>query len=299
MPYVLNPFTGELNIALKGSSKIRRAKFLIPFIYNKLFLFNTGTDFDPDALAYCQASGATDFQAINYFVKGIKSLGLWNDMVCWPLRSTQNAGTGSTAYSLGGLGTYNGTLINGPTWGADGITFAAASSQRIDVSTSLVFSPTTVPWNVMAVQNQTIAAASATSFGRGNVVNSDRSWLAGVSGGTTSNFLVSDGVATSSVNIAAGSSLNTFAVFQGFSENDFIRLSSNDSVFQTAAARTPNQATDQTLRIGAVVTTPSGLSSRYFSGKIPFTLFGNSASANSTALYNLYKSTLGQGLGLP
>jgi hypothetical protein len=54
-------------------------------------------------------------------------------MVCWPLRSSQNAGTGSTAYSLGGLGTYNGTLINGPTWGEDGLNFNAASA-RIGVT---------------------------------------------------------------------------------------------------------------------------------------------------------------------
>jgi hypothetical protein len=83
---------------------------------------------DADARAYCQTSGATDRAALNFFVKGIKRLGLWDDMVCWPLRSAQNAGTGSTAYSLGGLGTYNGTLVNGPTWGADGITITSTAN---------------------------------------------------------------------------------------------------------------------------------------------------------------------------
>jgi hypothetical protein len=86
------------------------------------------SSFDPDARAFVQTSGATDRAAINHFVKGIRALGLWDDMVCWPLRSAQNAGTGSTAYSLGGLGTYNGTLVNGPTWGADGVNFNAASA---------------------------------------------------------------------------------------------------------------------------------------------------------------------------
>lgn len=76
---------------------------------------------DADARSFCQTSGATDRAAINFFVKQIKNLGLWSSMVCWPLRSAQNAGTGSTAYSLGGFGTYNGTLVNGPTWGGDGI----------------------------------------------------------------------------------------------------------------------------------------------------------------------------------
>jgi hypothetical protein len=85
------------------------------------------SSFDPDARAFVQTSGATDRAAINHFVKGIRALGLWDDMVCWPLRSAQNAGTGSTAYSLGGLGTYNGTLVNGPTWGADGLTLMPVS----------------------------------------------------------------------------------------------------------------------------------------------------------------------------
>jgi hypothetical protein len=82
--------------------------------------------YDADASAYFTTAGVTNTagrQQISRFVTGIKDLGLYNNMVCWPLRSSQNAGTGTTAYSLGGLGTYNGTLTNGPTWGADGITF--------------------------------------------------------------------------------------------------------------------------------------------------------------------------------
>jgi hypothetical protein len=73
--------------------------------------------YDADATAFAAASGATDVSNLSAFVKGVKELGLWSNMVCWPLRSSQNAGTGTTAFSLGGLGTYNGTLTNGPTWG--------------------------------------------------------------------------------------------------------------------------------------------------------------------------------------
>jgi hypothetical protein len=86
---------------------------------------------DPDTLAFITASGATDIQAIDGFVKGVKALGLWDSMVAWPLRSSQNAGTGTTAYSLGGLGTFNGTLTNGPTWGTDGITFDGSNDYII------------------------------------------------------------------------------------------------------------------------------------------------------------------------
>ena len=56
-------------------------------------------------------------------------------MVAWPMRSIHNAGTGSTVYSLGGLGVYNGIMTNSPTWGAKGINFGG---------TSLVLIPTIV-----------------------------------------------------------------------------------------------------------------------------------------------------------
>jgi hypothetical protein len=67
--------------------------------------------YDADATAFAAASGATDVAALSAFVKGVKELGLWSNMVCWPLRSSQNAGTGgvdgvTTAYSLGGLGDF-------------------------------------------------------------------------------------------------------------------------------------------------------------------------------------------------
>jgi hypothetical protein len=92
--------------------------------------------YDADASAYFTTAGVTNTagrQQISRFVTGIKDLGLWSSMVCWPLRSSQNAGTGTTAYSLGGLGTFNGTLVNSPSWGVDGITFTSGSSQTITV----------------------------------------------------------------------------------------------------------------------------------------------------------------------
>jgi hypothetical protein len=105
----------------------------------------SASTYDANASSFIATSGATDIVAINDFVLGVKTLGLWNSMVCWPLRSSQNAGTGTTAYSLGGLGTFNGTLTNGPTWGADGLTtafthtsFGSVSDQH--ASSSLFFS---------------------------------------------------------------------------------------------------------------------------------------------------------------
>jgi hypothetical protein len=261
--------------------------FIFPFIGKKIL--------DPDASAFIATSGATDETAINRFVIGIKNLGLWNDIVCWPLRSAQNAGTGSTAYSLGGLGTYNGTLVNGPTWDTDGVVFASTSSQRIDISTSLIFSPTTVPWNAMTVQNaSSIGGSHGNVFGRGklNDALSDISWAMRATT-TTYQPQVSDGTTQTLYNVS-GNSLNAFQSFQLFSENDFVRANINNGEFATGTARTPNQDATHTLRIGAAI---SG--TRYFDGKVAFAMFGKSASANSGLIYELYKSTLGQGLSLP
>jgi hypothetical protein len=117
--------------------------------------------FDADARTYINTSGATDRAALNHFVKAVKRLGLWNSMVCWPLRSTQNAGTGSTAYSLGGLGTYNGTLINGPTWGADGVSFGG-NTQSIQYSPQFSVDFTKGGFSVHAVWSA--LGVSITSF---------------------------------------------------------------------------------------------------------------------------------------
>ena len=95
----------------------------------------SASTYDANASSFIATSGATDIVAINDFVLGVKTLGLWNSMVCWPLRSSQNAGTGTTAYSLGGLGTFNGTLTNGPSWGADGVNFNATTAHILVTGT--------------------------------------------------------------------------------------------------------------------------------------------------------------------
>jgi hypothetical protein len=102
---------------------------------------------DNDVESFISLSGATDRDNLNAFVKGIKALGLWDSMVCWPLRSTQNAGTGTTVYSLGGLGTFNGTLVNGPTWGTDGTDFNSINRK---MQTSLSFSQPQTIFSVFA-----------------------------------------------------------------------------------------------------------------------------------------------------
>jgi hypothetical protein len=76
---------------------------------------------DPATAAFAAASGATDLAGIDALVKYVKGQSLWDNFRCYPMKSAQNAGSGSTVFGFGGLTANNGTLINSPTWGAGGL----------------------------------------------------------------------------------------------------------------------------------------------------------------------------------
>lgn len=60
-----------------------------------------------------------DIEIIDKFVRQLSAVippQFWN---CWLLRSNQNAGTGTTVYSLGNA--VNGTLTGSPSWGTNGV----------------------------------------------------------------------------------------------------------------------------------------------------------------------------------
>lgn len=99
---------------------------------------------DPAASAYFASAGITDATQktnINAFVVGMKALVNWSKFTCWILRDGQNAGTGTTAYSLGGLGNYNGTLTNGPTWGTNGVRRPPGLAAHIVIPSINVWTP--------------------------------------------------------------------------------------------------------------------------------------------------------------
>jgi len=88
-----------------------------------------GLIYDSDVAAFQKASGATQVGPILALVDYLKAQSLWDYARFYPMKSAQNAGSGSTVYGLGGLTSNNMTLVNSPTWGSDGVTFASASSQ--------------------------------------------------------------------------------------------------------------------------------------------------------------------------
>lgn len=257
--------------------------------------FSTVTGFDADAAAYFDRAGVTDATAkaqINAFVKGVKGLGLYNGMVSWPLRSSQNAGSGTTAYSLGGLGTFNGTLTNGPTWGTNGIVFSSAASQYINLSTALASGQL----NCLA-----FGVGSVSSVASGNrffdfqeqaTATRRNPFLSYESFGVITDFqLPNSGVATQQATVNLADQLNTFLSVCGSKESGTMRISLNGISQVTSGGKTFNVGSGyDTARIANI-----------FDGTVSFALLASTdfTSAQVLSLHNLYKTTLGTGLGLP
>jgi len=255
----------------------------------------TFTGFDADAAAYFDRAGVTDATAkgqINAFVKGVKDLGLYNNMVCWPLRSSQNAGTGTTAYSLGGYGIFNGTLTNGPTWGTDGITFDGINDF---ISTNLAppngnisigFCSTCV-FPIVARDNFVLAVGA---FGSGKMI---LNWTSGASGLVR---LEADKGGTYTSNILTVNSTNT-------ANRIFCQASHDGSNFY---AQKDSNTIQSSAYVGSVLGTgnfyigASQNGTEAHQGNNSFAFYMSSSShANFTNFYTLYKNTLGTGLGLP
>jgi hypothetical protein len=256
----------------------------------------TFAGFDADAVAYFVRAGVTDATAkgqINAFVKGVKALGLYNSMICWPLRSAQNAGTGTTAYSLGGFGTFNGTLTNGPTWGTDGLVFDGTNDC---VTTSLVVANGQASFGFASK----IAITPADNY---MVMSSDdlgnrkmnMFYSFGASGRVRFEANLNGSVATR-VDINSTNSMN-FVFGQTSHDGTNFYGQGNDGAIQSVAGSGTMQGTGASLVFGRRSIDAASLN---FPGTIAFTYYiSSSVNANFTNLYTLYKNTLGTGLGLP
>lgn len=246
--------------------------------------------FDADALAYFATAGVTDPTAqtqINDFVKGIKDLGLWSSMVSWPLRSSQNAGTGTTAYSLGGLGTYNGTLTGGPTWGTDGISFDG-TDDYLPTGITSGFSQ----FSIFSIAKPDTTAGVMYELSKDDVASNREFGILATLGGFIQGFLWNP---TNSIVVgpAAGTIFRSVCQRASSSIN---KLRRNNEADASGTTGTLAQFSAN-LTIGA----RAGGGGNYFDGTISASILFNTAisDSNASSVYSLYKTTLGQGLGLP
>ncbi|NBW08687.1 MAG: hypothetical protein EBR82_11740 [Caulobacteraceae bacterium] len=251
---------------------------------------------DKDALSFCSASGATDRLALSSFVRGVKALGLWESMVCWPLRSSQNAGTGTTAYSLGGLGTFNGTLINGPTWQSNGI-YTDGVNDGAEASI-----PESAAWTVLAVMKRENNSDSEPKYYWGLVDSAQTSSLQGVTyylKDAGLGVLMFDGSAAWSPPRQATNATTNFG-FQSvvYEESGPSSTSSLNGTFANSSSA-PNMSSvrQDKLVLGRRRYDNAGQAEATHA----FYAYASTKLDNTTveAVRTLYRATLGTGLGLP
>jgi len=261
----------------------------------------TVAGFDADAVAYFNRASVTDATAkgqINAFVKGVKTLGLWSNMVCWPLRSAQNVGTGTTVYSLGGYGINNGTMNGTISWETDGIIYPNDSTFKfITTGFTMAYDAANSSFAVGALT----ATSSANRRYIGSSTQSATPLNAGVDANTTllSSISSFSGVVFTQVNFAGSPNLNTFnwlgasANYATSTDNFNAQL---NSAFGTVS-RNSSGAGKNALHIGGgQLITDTFTGTMAFASYFPTT---DVSQANKLLLYNLYKTTLGTGLGLP
>ena len=253
------------------------------------------SSFDSDAKAYIQTSGATARSEINHFVKGIKRLGLWSSMVCLLLRSSQNTGTGSTAYSLGGLGIFNGALVNGPTWGGDGVTLDGVNEHIIAQTSADTRMSSILQINKIITPN----ANFSSYFGGGD---SDASCSKNLIVHQGSSFSGGLGITQSCLNIVqnpASNGGNFFGIaFNGGASSFTGRAIGGGNATVSGNYNNLTCVNCGKLGIGChfYVDAPIAFSNIQVSVNILFNAPGIDL---ANLIYPLYKSTLGQGLGLP
>ena len=236
-----------------------------------------------------------DIYSVNDFVVGLKDLNLWGNVILWPLRANQNAGTGLTAYSLGGLGTYDGTLVNGPTWQANGVNFIRANNTHI-----------TTPLNVqnlrrftaLVVANQTTHSNLDVLIAAWGTTTTENYFLmrkGGATGNALSTFVRSAGSARS-VN-TGGFSLRVFFMY-GWGTQGANTVATINGTAGNSLAFVPDQTGSSTLVFG-ILHPPNN---EPFNGSMASVIFFKDdelSTAQQLSVYTLYKNTLGKGLALP
>ena len=258
---------------------------------------------DADTLAFAArvkaGSGRTilteNLKQINKFVIGIKKLGLWNTMVCWPMRSVHNAGTGSIIYSLGGLGIHDGTLTDTIEWSNLGLkTFGTIAGRVVGTfrsSSSSNFPMTLFAVNIRNSNNYITGIDPLIQVGTStNTLTLSRR---GPNGNNADNYTIRN---NSGLNISSPA-ITPFQWYTIYSSIDFnlANLSINKrlaSYGQTTSAQTL-LPTNSSFILSDSPSSGTGDSVQQFAS-----IFLNTPT-NETSLHDLYKSTLGNGLGLP
>lgn len=251
-------------------------------IDTKRYLNRVNTYRSLNSLPDIQKSDAAD---IDNFVIGLKDLGLWYATLCWHLRSIHNIGTGSTVFSMGGLGAFDGTMINSPTWGINGITNSATG--RIDTN-----------WFIdgggqahIFVGNSTTASALR-CYG-GTLSNSNTRGIRF----RDDAVLWGDGSLRQwNVNLSSIGNFKMAAALYNRPETMYAFLNTTQNTFTSF-----NEVVAGTNILSLLNARDLGSSTQFYSGQaaLYMTIMRRLTITQYNTIYNLYKTTIGKGLGLP
>lgn len=246
-----------------------------------------------------QSLSMQSLRQLNQFVISIKKMNLWDKIIFWPLRANQNAGTGATAYSLGGLATAN-AILSGGNWLYDGYSmssteYASATlpSQSQDLSLILVAAGNGTAYSSFP---QTMSVARSTDW-------SNNEYAMGSNGGSTDFATFVRNSANSA--FVGGTITNSLS-----NATAFTCLASSFKLGNLLTSK--NYLTGATTSVSAPTTGTSTLNRMQLNGrwngslalanpmKAAFTaVFAPAIFSTMDQVYALYKSTLGQDLGLP
>ena len=246
---------------------------------------------DDDTISYIARAGVTNHEAINslnLFVRGIKDLGLFSNMVCWPLRSAQNAGTGTTAYSLGGLGTFDGTLTNGPTWETDGVLFNRTLATHIS-ATRPIGTAASAAYSIFSVHINLVEDSQYRALWIGRDASNDRMFFR-----TTGDAFSASNNGPSAPSGVDGNHSTVLVSEAGDTPKNILAYK-DGAISGTVSGNVTG--TNTIYRIGGdgVVNTRSFGFPIAFNGAFNLAL----SAAQILQIHTLYKNTLGAGLGLP
>ncbi len=243
----------------------------------------------------------SDKKAINDFVNQISQILSPNLWICWPLRSTQNIGNGTTTCSLGGLGNYNGTLVNGPTWGANGITLTSASSQYITNPRTMIYNGTEFETIIITASNNWTVGVQYTYYSesiQGNVGNAAAQVVGyyGQNGNISSpgGSLGPAEVTLTSTDLPNGS-IGTTIFVRGRGDGTANTAYTLPSVTSTPINK--GGANAPAIELGAI----GAGRSRYYNGTISFVFLSKKQFADDNQrkqVSNILRETIGKGLGL-
>jgi hypothetical protein len=230
-----------------------------------------------------------DIYSVNDFVVGLKDLNLWGNIICWPSRANQNAGIGTTVYSLGKL-ICNGTMVNSPTWQANGIVFTNTNQEVTRSGFDTPESP--MSFGSVASKSPTSALMRTQMLGvypqRYSSADYQNSRGFDIRNNLNSNFLtwtpsLSDSFIFKLVSVESNLTANGYANGQSISPSS------------TGATVGWNDTTGVSTRLFGITT---GSDATIICAFI-YIFTRNISASEQLNFYNLYKVTAGKGLGLP